>query len=705
MVLAVIAITLVTSIGIAFLGLSLGTSERMEADVDAQRAFYVAEAGLAEAFQGVRVGRTGALASERAPARVDQGLVWVTSTETAENQIRLDSHARVGRGSTSLSLTVEPVREALGFFSREDMIIEDVVLVDGFNSDDRPYLEEALIHHELDSPPVPVDPQTLDVSDWIGEFLSKYSEHFLNALLQPGFYSINSLDGGMTYDYEYLSDKLVEYPGSTSREGENRVARIGTGTMSGEDFDQLTEMLPLARELFPNGWYDGNPDESDNLIGFTENNRLNLGTARSEPDTLTLDELHTGSGGLLSSNADIIFESASGDNSTIWGEVTPGPDGEIVGSNNLEISGSTDPRPMEVELPEVEVPVVVMEDGIDHAGLMPLTLPPGQTGYDFLSVDAGAELVLTGPATIVVGDLQLVDGATLTLDTSMGAVELFVTSGMHLAEGSILETTNQTPEDLSIQVASLPREATANVQLRSTAQFHGVVYAPDADVRIGSDFEIFGSVVARRLEISPRSKLHFDNAEFEGSPIPDVVSWRFLQLPGSDPSRSKDPFLALGLNPDLLPSLDQAHDLDNVLLMLDYLDLSGNEHTYVGSESDFDWSQVEDVLAIDRQPTRVQERADTEGPGSEPATASAAEETQEDDPFSFQDWWEEPSILDPRIRRGVSVIRFTYTMGSDRQNLRAILDLSPLSAIELNTLSAAISSLPANAVDQIMDAQ
>ena len=40
---------------------------------------------------------------------------------------------------------------------------------------------------------------------------------------------------------------------------------------------------------------------------------------------------------------------------------------------------------------------------------------------------ADAELVIRGPATVVIGDLTLAEGASLTLDTSGGDVELFVT--------------------------------------------------------------------------------------------------------------------------------------------------------------------------------------------------------------------------------------------------------------------------------------
>ncbi len=679
MVLALVAVTLAASIGLAFLGMSAGNSKRLHADVDAQRALYLAEAGLAEAFQGVRIGRTGTIGTPAKPATFGDGLVWVTAVETEDDQIRLDSYAMIGSSNAALSLVVEPIKHALGFFSDQDLVVESVLMVDGFNSEERPYLDELSAYLEstgqTEPPPEP-HPAYADAMTYCLAFIELYGEELLRRIVDPvedvTFTTFLLWD---KYPYEYLDDAGV----------------LIEGEMPKSEYNAMLDILPILYEVFPSGWgAAGVLDPSQQLLA-------DLGGAfafLSSPDSM-----HTGSGGLLASNGDILLDGLASDVISIWGDVLPGPEGEVVGSPSLSASGSIEPRPTEIEMPEVEIPVVTMQSGVTHSGLLPLVVPPGLSGYESLSVADGAELIVSGPAKLVVGTLELAAGAVLTLDTAAGPVELFITGGMDLAEGSIVETSNLTPEDLSIQVASLPQTGDPNVLLAGQAQFHGVVYAPDADVRVGRDFEVFGSIAARRLEIAPGARLHFDNAEYEGSPIPDIISWRILERPGIDPTRGADPFEALGLERASLVGLDAAHDLAEVLLMIEYVDRFGTTQSYVGQESDFDWSKVESVVSVDREPERQREAA------PDPAPEALAPEETPGGPWDYAAWWEDPSILDPTIRRGVGVMLLFPGFAGAAKVTQGLIDLSPLTAAELAKLSSVISDLPPDKYAQVMAAQ
>ena len=139
LVLALLVVMLVAMLGGGLLQLTSAVSRRQSASVEQTKAFYLAEAGLAEAFQAVRVGRTGQIGSEVAPARYGNGLIWVDATETADGLVRLESTGMVGRGRSTLAFIVEPVELSLGFFSDEDLLIESAILLDGYDSEELGY--------------------------------------------------------------------------------------------------------------------------------------------------------------------------------------------------------------------------------------------------------------------------------------------------------------------------------------------------------------------------------------------------------------------------------------------------------------------------------------------------------------------------------------------------------------------------------------
>ena len=686
LVLSLVAVTVVTTIGIAYLGLSATTSRRLSADLEAQQAFYLAEAGLAEAFQAVRIGRTGEIGSFERPATYGNGLLWVAAEDTSDQQVRLECTAMVGSGRTVLAMTVEPVEEPLGFFADQDLVVESVLLVDGFNSDNRTYVEEVALREEPSGEPDPTtlteEEQTLALK-LTKLLVDRYGESLMVALVDP--------DTQVWFDPDD-SDEPVGWSGGGS-----------AGSISYSDYLEIQVNLSLLQQAYPNGWtgFELQPVDADVLVDSgsldTVQTDGTLTTTEGTSDTTstvstTTTEGTTGAGGLLGSNADVVFLGSTGEPVEIFGDVVPGPEGAIVGGGDLTITGETDPRPEAVELPEVEVPAIALEPAVVQDGLLPMVVPPGEAGFEGIDVAADAELILTGPATVVIGQLTLAPGALLTLDTRDGPVDLYVTGGMDLAQGSLVETTSLFPDELSVQVAAQPDTGDVDVRLEATSQFHGVIYAPEANVRIGSDFEVFGSVAARRLEIAAGARLHFDSARYTGTPIPKLVSWRILELPAADSRRGLDPFRRLGLDPADLPPLDEAHDLGDVKMFVSYRDASGADQEWYGAESDFSWKDVGELVDVERTPVR--EQCDDE---------SATGDTS--DWSDWETWWEEPSDFTPDVRKGVSVIAMTGYMWADEDLTAAVIDLSPLNVTEFDHISHVIQGLPSGMQDQIYAAQ
>ncbi len=142
LVLALISVITVGALSFALLKISISTTERQGAAVDQRQAFYLAEAGLSEAFAGLGIGKTGQVGSQEEPVRYGQGLFWVDVTDLGNNQVQLESTAMVGHGRATLGLVVRARVESissLGIFSTESLRANPGVLIDSFDSTLGPY--------------------------------------------------------------------------------------------------------------------------------------------------------------------------------------------------------------------------------------------------------------------------------------------------------------------------------------------------------------------------------------------------------------------------------------------------------------------------------------------------------------------------------------------------------------------------------------
>jgi hypothetical protein len=537
----------------------------------------------------VRIGRTGQVGTQELPAQYGDGLLWVDSTETADGLLRLESTGMVGGGRAKLALVVEPTELELGFFSDEDLVVESVLLVDGYDSTIGDYVEQVF---------VPSDETT-------NAILEPDVTFGTGAVDQDPTYAMYDSKTGDTYYYDANGSLLYVESGAGTTDA--TLADSGTTTTTdsatgwgGDSTTTTDSTTPIDADVVYGQTSD--PIATTDPVTTTDSTTT---TTTSLEDALTV---HTGGGGLLGSNGNIQLGTA-GDSFAIYGDVVPGPGGQLVLGSGGWVDGDTDPRTQPVELPPVEVPAVSWQPDVLHGEAVPFVVSPGSVGYGILEVAENAELVVRGPATVVVGNLVLQPGAVLTMDTLDGPVELYVTGGMDLAPGSQVLTSEQ-PEDLAVQVAAIPTfGGVAPVQLHATSSFHGTIYAPETDVEIGAEFEVFGAIIAKKLTIAPGTRLHYDHTGMLNSALPKLMAWRIVELPGQAKSNLWSPFLLLGVNEADLPPLSTAHVLDGVWLELEYVSLAGATTTYAGWEGDFDWLAVAEVLDVQRQrPKRCSRR-------------------------------------------------------------------------------------------------
>jgi hypothetical protein len=301
----------------------------------------------------------------------------------------------------------------------------------------------------------------------------------------------------------------------------------------------------------------------------------------------------------IGSNAAMTVTSTETEPTEIHGSVVPGPLAAVTQIGDPTITGSVDARLATVQLPDVVVPTLPLEPGIRHRSALPVVLA-GDVGLESLDVGANSQVVLRGPARLLVGDLHVAHHGDLTVDTTLGPVGVVVTGDLLLDPGSTLTMVVQDSTGVSFQLSGEGRAL-----LAADASFHGAVFGPDAEVEIASAFEVFGSVVCESLVLQPGARLHFDRhlarAEAEGS-LPRQLSWRIVDLspltPAAPGTPGRDPFDVLGVTAALCPLPADAHE--DQFLKVTYVDRDGLARTYAGPESAFDWSDVAWVEAAER---------------------------------------------------------------------------------------------------------
>ena len=135
--------------GYAFFRSTLAGQQSARGSLDEQRAFYVAEAGLHEAFEAIRDSRSGNVASMDAPALLGGGVVWVTATPDGDDRTRLVSTGMVGSGRNALEAVIHMAPDDPPLFvatlnSKETLTNNEGVMIDSFDSELGTYESQAV---------------------------------------------------------------------------------------------------------------------------------------------------------------------------------------------------------------------------------------------------------------------------------------------------------------------------------------------------------------------------------------------------------------------------------------------------------------------------------------------------------------------------------------------------------------------------------
>lgn len=233
--------------------------------------------------------------------------------------------------------------------------------------------------------------------------------------------------------------------------------------------------------------------------------------------------------GNVGSNGDILLRS----NTQVHGDCRPGPDGVLDDSApRTYVSGSTEPAEELVAMPPIEVPSIPSSGSMVRS--TDLVLGPGEVHLDSLLMQGGTQLTLVGPATIVLDEYQMRSGARMVFDATHGEIVLHGTGDFVLESNTDMRTLSDSALDVTILLSgdNMSPGRRDRIDLSSNADFVGAIYAPDISYRLGSNFDVYGSIICGELQLSSNGEIHFDEAllyDDDGDEIEyDVKLWREL---------------------------------------------------------------------------------------------------------------------------------------------------------------------------------
>jgi Tfp pilus assembly protein PilX len=107
MIAALLVVFAVATMGMIHVQLDLSRAREQRGAIDTKRAFYMAEAGLAEGFNGIASGKSGNVGTEDEPARFANGVFFTTADDEGDGRVTLTSTGMCGAGRATLSIVIE----------------------------------------------------------------------------------------------------------------------------------------------------------------------------------------------------------------------------------------------------------------------------------------------------------------------------------------------------------------------------------------------------------------------------------------------------------------------------------------------------------------------------------------------------------------------------------------------------------------------
>lgn len=203
-----------------------------------------------------------------------------------------------------------------------------------------------------------------------------------------------------------------------------------------------------------------------------------------------------------------------GTNITVGGDVSTGSGGTVTVGNNSEITGSTT-HSNNVSLPDVTVPSTLTN--LSSSGTLSIgndgsqDLSAGDYKYASINMGNNAALTVTGNVRLyLTGPTGLTTGNNVLLTISSGAsLQVYVDGVLTIPNNATLNSVGDVPKNLQIYSTYT---GSNGISLNNNGVLAAAVYAPNTDVVIGNNNDLYGSIIGETVSVNNNSAIHYDES-------------------------------------------------------------------------------------------------------------------------------------------------------------------------------------------------
>lgn len=323
--------------------------------------------------------------------------------------------------------------------------------------------------------------------------------------------AMNNLHYGTTANIASTPLSPGTYWAEVTQIGSLRHQVVAHGLSSGEQRNIEATIALTPESVFQYALF-GNQQVNVSGNATTDSYDSRLGSYASQTPT------HDGDVGTNSTSAGGVSVGGSifVDGQVVVGPNVSNPSSLVTGYDPAFITGGTSPPTDTQDVVSVSATFP----------LPPVVVPPELSCNDF-TVQGSTTQVLS-PGTYCYRNLTIQGNGTLT---ATGEVTVYVTGQLTAQGNSVVGVVNDPTQMLFMMSATA--EATLEQTISGNNAFYGAIYGPQATFEIQGNAIIYGSVIARQVNVSGSAEIHYDKAmttidEVSNLYKTSLVSWREL---------------------------------------------------------------------------------------------------------------------------------------------------------------------------------
>jgi hypothetical protein len=161
--------------------------------------------------------------------------------------------------------------------------------------------------------------------------------------------------------------------------------------------------------------------------------------------------------------------------------------------------------------------------GLVNGVLYTYVIPAGDWEIPGNLSPGGVGILIQGKVRIwIKGSLSMSGGTAITLATNAN-LEVYLGGSMDLSGQCVVN-----PSGITANCAIYGLPTCTSMKYTGTAEAFARIYAPQAAVEVGGNFDFSGSIVANSMRFSGTANIHYDEALYGDGPAFRIVTWEEL---------------------------------------------------------------------------------------------------------------------------------------------------------------------------------